>query len=98
MRDRSTGRRLTCNSVMPGVTARARCCPVVPAAVRTQRGPSRLGRVRHRRLTASDLPGAKGEAGTPVTVASLPGRRAGLEDVEKILTATILIDKREDDS
>jgi len=61
---------------MPGVTARARCCPVVPAAVRTQRGPSRLGRVRHRRLTASDLPGAKGEAGTPVTVASLPGRRA----------------------
>jgi hypothetical protein len=31
-----------------------------------------------------------GEAGTPVPVASLPGRRAGLEFVEKLLTDSMV--------
>jgi hypothetical protein len=31
-----------------------------------------------------------GEAGSPVTVVSLPGRRAGLEGVEKLLTSAMV--------
>jgi hypothetical protein len=39
-RGRSGGRRVTCDSRSPGVTARARPGPAVPGAVRTQRGPA----------------------------------------------------------
>ena len=38
---------------------------------------------------AKQAPAVKGEAGTRVTVVWLPGRRAGLEFVEKLLTAMI---------
>jgi hypothetical protein len=38
---------------------------------------------------ASSLPEVEGEAGMPVTVVSLPGRRAGLEFVEKLLTVML---------
>src|SRR4029453_4506169 len=34
--------------------------------------------------------GLDGEAGTPVAVVSLPGRRAGLEFVEKVLTTNLI--------
>jgi hypothetical protein len=35
-------------------------------------------------------PIVEGEAGTPVTVVSLPARRAGLEFVEKLLTSAMV--------